>query len=110
VTRAVGISRAQAFALASRFEGFGNVLVEALACRLPVVSTDCPVGPREILADGRFGRLVPPGNVEALAAGILAALDERPPPPGLADHLRQFTIQASVGRYLNLIGRLLAER
>jgi glycosyltransferase involved in cell wall biosynthesis len=102
------LSRAKVFALASRFEGFGNVLVEALACRLPVVSTDCPVGPREILADGRFGRLVPPGDAPGFAAAILAALEDPSPPPGLAAHLRPFTLQASVAGYLGLVTRLLA--
>jgi glycosyltransferase involved in cell wall biosynthesis len=102
------LSRAQAFALSSRFEGFGNVLVEALACGLPVVSTDCPVGPREILADGRFGRLILPGDIPAMAAGLLAALADTAPPPGLAAHLGRFTVRASVAGYLGLIHRLLA--
>jgi glycosyltransferase involved in cell wall biosynthesis len=104
------LSRAAVFALASLFEGFGNVLVEALACGLPVVSTDCPVGPREILGDGRFGCLVPPGDVAALARGIEAALDGGRPPPDQAQHIASFTVNASVTRYLGIIDEMLAEQ
>jgi glycosyltransferase involved in cell wall biosynthesis len=104
------LSRCAAFALTSRFEGFGNVLVEALACGLPVVATDCPVGPREILADGRLGRLVPPGDAPAIAAALLAALDDRAAPPGLATHLAPFTVEGSVLRYLGLVERLASRR
>jgi len=63
------------FVLSSRFEGLGNVLIEALAAGASIVSTDCLSGPSEVLDGGRFGRLVPVGNAEALAEALLQALD-----------------------------------
>ena len=68
------LSRAHAFVLSSRFEGMPTVLLEALACGAPVVSTDCRSGPREILLGGRCGLLVPVGDEHALSEGILRVL------------------------------------
>ncbi|HEY0335651.1 MAG TPA: glycosyltransferase [Stenotrophomonas sp.] len=98
--------RATVFALTSRFEGFGNVLVEAMACGLPVISTDCPVGPREILCDGRFGTLVPLADVQALASALGAAVQDPRPADGATARALEFGAEHSVRQYLALFTRL----
>ena len=93
---------ADAFVLCSDFEGFGNVIVEALAFGLPVVATDAPFGPRDILDGGRFGVLVPPGSPGALADGIRSALpggDQHDRLRELAvDRARQYSAPVVAGR------------
>lgn len=101
--------RSRVFAFASNFEGFGNVLIEAMACGLPIVSTDCPVGPREILCDGRFGDLVAPGDARALSAAIQARLLDPRPAPGAHARALEFTAESSVAQYRALFARLAAQ-
>lgn len=69
--------QASIFCLSSRYEGFGLVLIEAMAYGLPIVATDCETGPRELLGDGQTAVVVPVDNVAALAAGLLRVIDQR---------------------------------
>lgn len=96
------MAEASVFALSSRWEGLGNVLIEAMACGTPVVSTDCPSGPAEILENGEHGRLVPVDDPVALAAGIEDALDGHvaPAPRSALDRFRRETVAE---QYLNIL-------
>ena len=91
------------FVLSSRYEGLGNVLIEALACGTPVVSTACPSGPAEVLDDGRFGPLVPVGDVAALARAIEDVLDDPPAAERLRARAGLFTVERAVDHYLRLL-------
>jgi glycosyltransferase involved in cell wall biosynthesis len=66
--------QADLYCLSSLYEGMPNTLVEAMLCRVPVLATDCPSGPREILQEGRFGKLVPPGDAQSLTEAIADAV------------------------------------
>ncbi|WP_436935633.1 glycosyltransferase [Halovenus marina] len=72
------MQRADVFLLSSRYEGLPTVLIEALACGCPIVATDCLAGPREVLADGTYGQLVPVGDAPKMADAVVETLD-RPP-------------------------------
>ena len=100
------IARADLFVLSSRWEGLPGVLIEALGCGTPIVSTDCPSGPMEILDGGAFGRLVPVGDVEALAAAMDAALAEPADRERLKARAGLFTTEAAVRNYLALFDGL----
>jgi glycosyltransferase involved in cell wall biosynthesis len=97
------MQRASLFVLSSRFEGLPTVLVEALACGCPVVSTACPSGPIEILDGGRFGLLVPTENPEALAAGILKGLDRHWDRAALERRGGDFSVDRSLSEYLDVL-------
>lgn len=94
---------ADLFVLSSDYEGFANVLVEAMATGLPVVSTDCESGPREVLDNGRYGRLVPVGDVAAMTSAIEEALNSEHDPQEQCRRARQFRPEIAVERYLKLL-------
>jgi glycosyltransferase involved in cell wall biosynthesis len=89
--------------MSSAWEGLPTALIEALACGCPVVSTDCPSGPAEILDKGRYGRLVPVGDHQALAEGIMEALDSPPSAVLLEERANYFSLADSVDRYEKLL-------
>lgn len=95
------MARAAVFVMSSRWEGLPTVLIEALYCGAPLVSTDCPSGPREILRDGKYGRLVPMAAADQLADALLAALREQhsPPPP---ESWRPYELSTIIDQYSQL--------
>ena len=100
------MTRAALFVLSSRHEGFGLVLVEALACGCPAVSTDCPAGPSEILEDPDL--LAPVGDPEGLARVMLRALARPADKAALRANAARFSVKRAVDGYDNLVSALLA--
>ena len=96
------MSRAAVFALTSRFEGFGNVVAEALACGCNVVSTDCPSGPSEILDGGRYGRLARVGDPEDVARALREALSHPLPFEDLRGRAAFFSEERAAEAWLEL--------
>lgn len=94
--------RARLFVLSSRWEGLPGVLIQAMASGTPVVSTDCPTGPREILENGRWGRLVPVGDATALGEAMDDALKERKRPI-VSLRANDFGEKKAVDLYLRLL-------
>ena len=98
------LARASMFVVSSLREGGPNVLIEALACGTPVVATDCPYGPREILEGGRWGALVPVGDAPALAEAIDAALRDPLPGAALKRAAERYSVEQSTRSYLQAFG------
>jgi Glycosyl transferases group 1 len=89
--------------LSSLYEGLPGVLIQALACGCPVVSTNCPSGPAEVLDQGRFGPLVPVGDAAALARAIEQVLDHPPAAESLRARADLFSVQRSADHHLELL-------
>lgn len=98
---------ADTFLLSSRYEGLPTVLIEALATGCSIVSTDCPNGPREILADGEYGRLVPVGDVTGIADAVLASLENPTPPETLRARADDFSPAAVLDEYERFIAEYI---
>ena len=94
---------ANLFVMSSRHEGMPTALIEAIACGCPAVSTDCPSGPNEILAGGRYGRLVPVGDSEALSDAIMRTLDAPIPSETLVERARAFSFERAIDAYEDLV-------
>lgn len=96
------MKRADVFVLSSKWEGFGLVLAEAMALGTPVVSTNCPGGPAEILEDGKWGRLTPVGDVESLAHAIIEVISH-PVRDVAVDRARTFSIETILQQYADAL-------
>jgi glycosyltransferase involved in cell wall biosynthesis len=90
------------FVLSSAWEGLPNVLIEAMAVGIPVVSTDCKSGPSEILKEGEYGLLIPVGNPQAMAEAILTVLSGSSRAIA-SDWLEQFSLDYAVNKYLEIL-------
>jgi glycosyltransferase involved in cell wall biosynthesis len=98
------MARARLFVLSSAWEGLPGVLIQAMACGTPVVSTDCPSGPREVLVDGRYGPLVPVGDPEALAKAMAETLEHPSDAALLRARANDFGLEAVTGCYATAMG------
>jgi len=97
------IARAKLFVLSSAWEGLPGALIEALACGIPVVSTDCPSGPAEILENGKYGLLTPVRDAQALADAILDTLKHPKPSTMLHQRAMDFSIEKIFPQYLEIL-------
>lgn len=100
------MANSSVLAMSSRFEGLGLVLVEALACGTPVVATDCPGGPAEVLDNGRLGRLVPVGDANAMATALIEVLAAPPPPVDSNELEKAYSPKSVAKKYIDAIGTL----
>jgi len=97
------MEKSSVFVLSSAWEGFGNVIVEAMACGTPIVSTDCKSGPSEILDNGNFGKLVPVGDSEKMATAIIESLDNSINSEIIKDRAAEFRLDSIKKQYLKML-------
>ena len=97
------MAAADVFALSSKMEGSPGALLQAMACGTPVVSTDCPFGPSEILRNGELGRLTPVGDHRAMAGSIIEALDSPIDPERLRQAARCYPEKSAIDAYMDAL-------
>ncbi len=97
------MAKCDLFVLSSKYEGFGNVIVEALATGVNIVSTDCPSGPAEILNNGEFGFLCKVGEPQVLCKTIITALQHKKPARLLIERAKDFSIERTGQEYLDAV-------
>lgn len=97
------MSRASVVVLSSRWEALPTVIIEAMRLGIPVVSTDCPCGPNEVLAGGKYGRLVPVGDIPAMASALLDAVQGNLPPPP-PESWKPYLVETATKEYLQVFG------
>lgn len=103
------MARSSVLALSSRFEGLPGVLIQAMACGCPVVSSDCPGGSAEILAGGRYGALVPMADEQAMATAIAAQIDTPTSREILLKRAQDFSVDRAANTYLELIESVVSQ-
>ena len=103
------MARCDVFVLSSKYEGLPNVLIEALQCGCNIVATDCPHGPKEILEDGKWGKLIPRNNKTALVNAILEALNAKRARNELVERAMCFTSSELLPKYERLIDHVVRD-
>jgi glycosyltransferase involved in cell wall biosynthesis len=100
------IVNASSFVMSSKHEGLTSVLIEALALGKPIVSTDCPNGPSEILDEGKYGKLVPVGNLSALCNAMIESLSVNKDVEAMQARAKSFSVSSTIQQYINLLNSL----
>lgn len=100
------LARADVFVLSSKWEGFANVIIEALACGVPIVATNCPGGPSDILTDKPFARIVPISDPSAMSNAIEEMLTIQKNKEEIIEHARTYDIQEIAQQYIDLINEM----
>jgi len=104
------MARASVFALTSLYEGLPGVLIQALACGCPVLSTDCPGGSAEILEDGKYGQLVPVRDISKLADALKTVLDNPPDRDRLRTRASHFSVAHAAKKYLEYLDNTSSQK
>lgn len=100
------LARADVFVLSSKWEGFANVVIEALACGVPVVATNCPGGPSDLLINQSFGRIVSVGDVAAISSAIVELTEIDHDKRAIMQYAENFSVKKTAQQYIDLVNSL----